>query len=407
MIDKLKVVWICHISNKEIQEILKPSKKIIEMAPWIFSLIKVLENQENIELHIISQHEYISGYRKFCLRGIYYHFFNAGIPVWGRHWPGILKLDYWLDFAYNKFKVKKIVEKIKPDIIHLQGAENAYYSSTIFQFKDKYPLLITLQGFLHKVADENSSYQIKKKVDCELSIYQNFNHFGVRTIDMGEVVKEFNPNAILHWHGYGINISMPKISIKNKKKYDLVFFAMITKIKGIEDFLKIVEIIKNRNGSVSALIIGLATPNYLKYLKDMVIELDIKENVTWTGFLPEQSDVHKAALQAKVCVLPVQYDMIPGTIVESMFLKIPVVTYNVGSIPEVNIKEDVISIVEKGNIESMAEAILKLLDDKNLYIRRAEKAYNRIIEMSAIDNVFPDLMKAYRDVITDFNDLHS
>jgi len=401
-VDKLKVIWICHFSNSEIQEKLKPFKRINEFAPWITSLIKVIEEEENIELNVISPHEYISGYKKFTLRGIIYHFFNAHIPIWGRHWPGFLKIDDWTNYLFNKIIVHRIVNKIKPDIIHLHGAENAYYSSTINQFKDKYPILITLQGFLHKVIDQNSSIQLKKRARCEFKIYKSFMHFGIRSVEMGKVIQSLNPNAILHWHGYGIKISSPVIKTNILKKYDLVYFARITKIKGIEDFLKVVSLLKQEINNISAIIIGPSSPDYLLYLKNLASNLFITENIKWIGFLPTQLEVHKAALQARISVLPVKYDMIPGTIVESMYLKIPVVTYNVGSIPEVNAKEKVIMVVEKDDIRGMVDAIKSLLYDENLYHSLANKAYQRIIEMIDYDNVKNDLLQAYNSVIDDY-----
>jgi glycosyltransferase involved in cell wall biosynthesis len=400
---KIKVVWICHFSNQEIQNILKPLKKIGEMAPWIPSLAKIFEDQDIIELNIISPHEYISKYKQVKLRGIHYHFFNAHIPLWGRHWPGILKIDDWTDFRLNKFIVKKIVKKIKPDIIHLQGAENAYYSSTIFQFKNEYPILITLQGFLHKVSSTNPNKQIKKKIECELNIYKTFKHFGYRTTTMGQVVKEINPDIVLHKHGYGIKVSVNNINTVNYKKYDLVFFAAITRIKGIEDLFKAISLLKINKSDIKALIIGKANNDYLIMLKELTNSLGIENNITWAGFLPTQQDVHNAALDAKICVLPVQYYMIPGTIIESMLLKIPVVSYNVGSIHEINEKEEVIALVEKDNIAGLVEAISRLLNDEELYRERAEKGYIRAIEILDNNNVLDDLLLAYNDVIEDFN----
>jgi glycosyltransferase involved in cell wall biosynthesis len=403
---RLKVAWICHFTDKEVQDILKPWKRIREMAPWIPSLAKVLENQEAIELHIVSPHEYLSGYKQFTLRGVHYHFFNAHIPFWGRHWPGFFKFDYWSDFTYNKFKVKRIIRKINPDILHLQGAENAYYSSTIFQFKDKYPILVTLQGFLHKLADKNSSMQVRRRIECELKIYNTFQHFGIRTETMGKVVQSINSNAVPHWHGYGIKIALPEKKITTEKKYDLVFFARISQSKGIEDLLRAVSLLKNQKEDISLLVMGSVSSDYLAKLKELCRTLGIENNITWAGFLPTQADVHEAVSEAKITVLPAHYDMIPGTIIESMLLKIPVVAYNVGSIHELNNKEEVISLVNKDDIAGLAEAIMLLLKDEKLYEERAEKGYKRVVEMLDNSNVFADLLKAYREVIADFINPH-
>jgi glycosyltransferase involved in cell wall biosynthesis len=151
------------------------------------------------------------------------------------------------------------------------------------------------------------------------------------------------------------------------------------------------------------LIIGASSKDYQAKLNDYCRTLGIEKNIIWAGFLSSQAEVHEAASEAKICVLPVQYDMIPGTIIESMMLKIPVVAYNVGSIHELNEKGEVISLVDKDNIDGLVEAIMILLKDERLYEERAEKGFKRVVEMSDIGNVLGDLIKAYREVIADFN----
>jgi len=394
----LKIVWLCHFSNQEIQDILNPRKRIGEMAPWITALSRLFEGNEEIELHIVSPYEYINGYKQFSNRGIHYHFFNAHIPFWGRHWPGIFKFDYWSDFTFSKLKVKRIINKIDPDIVHLHGAENAYYSSSILQFKYKYPVLITVQGFISLTSDKES-YQLKKRREYEQKILKTFKHIGYRTQTMGRDIKKFNPHAVLHWQNYPIN----EIKLFNsEKKYDVVFFARVTKEKGIEDLLKAISITKRDKPDISLCIIGGANEKYLNYLKNITIELDISENVYWAGFLPEQTDVHKLACTARISVLPPYSEIISGTIIESLFLKLPVVAYNVGSIHEVNEKEEIISLVSKGNVEGLAQTILGLLKDENMRTEKAENGYKRAKVMFDNSKIFVDLLNAYREVINDF-----
>jgi hypothetical protein len=99
---KLKILWMCYFSNSKIQEIIKPFKPVREFSPWMRSMIHLFENDKKIELHIVSQHEWINRNKNFNRNGISYHFFNSGIPFIGRHWPGFFKLDSWTDFLIPK-----------------------------------------------------------------------------------------------------------------------------------------------------------------------------------------------------------------------------------------------------------------------------------------------------------------
>jgi glycosyltransferase involved in cell wall biosynthesis len=393
--NKLKVAWLCYFTNKEVQDMLKPRKRVNDIAPWISSMITLFENDPEVELHVVSEHRWISGIKHFESKGVHYHFYNRGIPMIGRHWPGFFRFDMFSDYFFLKRTVANIIHGINPDIIHLQGAENEFCIA-ITQFHNKYPVLTTIQGFIHKSNDV--SKVAKRRMQKELEILRLFNHYGYRTKTMGEDVKAINPNAVLHWHQY----PMKEIAtIETKKKYDLAFFARICKDKGIEDLLKAVAIIKKDKPDISLCVIGGG--NYTQF-EHMANDLGLKENVTWAGFLPSQEEVHKLAGSARVSVLPTYHDIISGTIIESLFLKLPVVAYNVGSIHEVNEKEEIISLVEKLNVEGLAKAILELLNDDKLRMERADKGYRRALKMfsAANEEIRDELMTAYEDVRNDF-----
>lgn len=397
---KLVVALICHFTNKEIQSILKPWKKIPEMAPWIPFLISVFENSKQVELHVISPHEYIWHDKSFRLRNITYHFFNAHIPFYGRHYPMFFKFDVLTNFVFNKFKVNRIVSKIKPDILHLFGAENAYYSSAIFQFFNRFPVVITVQGFIFKTTMEISKV-IKKRILLERQIIQTFTHYITTTETMGEDILKLNPKAQTYL--LKLPLKVPNI-IDSAKEYDVVFFARICKDKGIVDLLKAIALLIRQRPDISLCAIGGGNTDEFMQLAN---DLGIAKNITWSGFLPTQKDVHKLALKAKISVLPTHHDIISGTIVESLFLKLPVVAYDVGSIHEVNKNEEIISLVEKGNIAMLAEKISYLLDHEEIREQKAEQGYHRAHEMFDVpdEKIISDLLKAYHRIVQDFNNL--
>lgn len=394
----MKVAWICNFSNAEIQSIVHPGLISNEYAPWITQLAKLFESEMDIELHIISPHEDILGYKHLNLRNIQYHFFNPKIKF--RRWSLLDLFDFnlRLGYIYNKYVIRTFINKIKPDIIHLHGAENAYYSSSIFQFKNNYPVFITIQGFISHSA-EIGNYNTKKRIEIETRILKTFNHFGYRTHQMAEDIRVFNPEAILHWHHYPIAKPEP---IETAKVYDIVFFARLCRDKGIEDLLEVISLIKKDNPDIRACIIGGNFDKYLTYLKNKASQLGILHNVDWTGHLPTQKDVHKMASKAKLCVLPTYHDIISGTIIESLFLKLPVVAYNVGSIHEVNDNCDIISLVPKGDIISLAKEIMRLLLNPEILNFKSEKGYSRALEMFDNSLIVNDLIESYKSVIHEF-----
>jgi len=394
---KMVVALICHFSNNEIQNIIQPWKIIPEFAPWIPQLLKIFENNNDVELHVISPHKFIYKDKSFQLRNINYYFFNAHIPFWGRHWPGFFKLDFWSDFLLNKFKVYYRIKRIKPNIIHLFGIENAYYSSSILQFKEKYPIAITIQGF-NLMTYESINYQLKKSIKIESKILTTFNSYITNTETVGHDISTYNKNAKIYQTNFPIKFPQ---SLNVKKKFDLVFFARVCKNKGIEDLLKAVSIIKKEYSDISLCVIGGGKMDEWITLAN---ELNISNNVKWIGFLPTQNDVHQMASEARISVLPTYHDIISGTIIESLFLKIPVVAYNVGSIHEINKKEVIVTLVEKFDISGLAKSILMLLNNPKLCQEIGELGYIRANEMFNPGNnkIKIDILKAYTDIINDF-----
>lgn len=391
--ENIKVAWICNFSNAEIQSISHPGFTTNEYAPWITNLAELFENEKSVELHIIAPNKHMAGYKQFTLRNIHYHLFNSNIYLFGYSILDLFNLNIRIKYLFNKAFIRHIIKNIKPCVIHLHGAENPHYSSSIFQFRNKYPVLITIQGFISQ-SIEKPDICTRTRIEVEKRILSTFKHFGYRTKKMGEDIRSFNPHAILHWHLYPTKIK----PIETKKVFDIVFFARVCKDKGMDDLLKALSIIKRKKPNVKLCVIGANSPFY----QDMADQLGISDNIYWAGFLPTQADVHKMASAAKISVLPTYHDIIPGTIIESMFLKLPVVAYDVGSIHEVNKSKHIISLVAKGDIPELADTILNLLKDEAALEIKAEKTYRRILEIADYSNTPGDLLDAYKEVIHEF-----
>lgn len=376
MSEKLKVVWLCHLSSKELNDTLRPWKRIPEYAAWISSCIKAVEENPCFELHIVAPFFYIGHTHNFEIRGIHYHFYNPFLPLIGH--PGLsLKGKNWFeytDFKKTKRIVSRIINKINPDIIHLYGAENPYYSAAIIPLTECYPTILTIQGFISHTK-QSITPRRAKRIEIERQVIQCVPICFCRSKAQANSVFEINRKMVIQPCQF-CSYELRYDDIPKEKKYDIVFFASITKDKGIVDLLKAVAIIKREKTDVSVCVIGGG--NYEQYV-EMGKELGIDDNIIWTGFLPSRKDVHYMAAQCKISVLPTYNDMYPGTIIESMFLGIPVVSYNVDSNPEINDKYEAIRLVEVGNIESLAESIYTLLIDdsqrQHLEVMGKKRAY--------------------------------
>jgi glycosyltransferase involved in cell wall biosynthesis len=86
-----------------------------------------------------------------------------------------------------------------------------------------------------------------------------------------------------------------------------------------------------------------------------------------------------------------------------MFLKTAVVSYSVGGIPEINRYEEVVKLVEPGNISQLTDEIYQLLLNDRERELLAEKAYQRAKDMFVTKNITTDLINIYHNILTNNN----
>ena len=90
------------------------------------------------------------------------------------------------------------------------------------------------------------------------------------------------------------------------------------------------------------------------------------DNVTFTGELPTHEDVLENVATARVALLPIKIDFIPGTIREASALGLPIVTSITDGTPLLNEKRNCVLLSEGGDHVSMAENMINLLDNPDL-----------------------------------------
>lgn len=390
-----KVVWLCHFANEEINNYFGTNTK--EFAPWMSELIKLFENNEIIELHIVAPNVFNNKNHSFTLGGIHYHFFKFS-PFWfDFRYFEIYRIGYFTGFYHSSKYATKIIEDINPDLIHLHGAENPYYSSVILKYFSQYPCFTTIQGFAKNTKKRKFVFNYFRKRRCaiENTIIEKSKYIGVRTDEMAEELKSINPNAKLCWHNYPINIPVLKDYESNEKEYDIAFYARVCQDKGIEDLLVALQLIKYKLKTITLVIIGFGSPGYIQHLKQKVKDLNLSENVTFAGFQQKQEDAYKILSACKLYVLPTYHDIIPGTLIEAMFLMIPSITYSVGGIPSLNKEREAVVLVEKGNIEQLADSITQVLVNKAYATTLSENGYLAVATRFNNDLICPELIKFY------------
>lgn len=369
---KIKIAWICYYCDPEIQSKLPLWKLRYEHASYIPTLLRGFEDKNDIEIHVISPQDYLKRSTHLIIRNIHYHFIPYGIPFLHRHWPAIFRFDVFSNFYFFRKKVRRTIKEIQPDIINLMGAENAAYSSSILDYRNKYPILIVIQGFISQMKDVlKLTYYERKRISVEETIMQSFKYYAGEQ-DSSTYISNYNPNHKFFRVYFPIDESIIPNPYTSNWQYDCVFFGRLSVEKGVADFIKIIAEIKQKKPDVKGCIIGGGDQRpYISLAK----ELNCLSNIEFTGFINTQEEVFKYVSASKIFLATPYFERLSSTIREAMFLKVPIIAYATGGIPYINEFDENIYLVKTGDYKKVATKAIVLLENEMLRSQLAEKAF--------------------------------
>jgi len=289
--NKLKIVWICGFSNEHIRSELnlvanpfivklrklfgKADKHFYsDFGAWITALIEEFKKMPDVELHIITGHNGMKRlYQEFSIEGIHYHIFKQDLPF--IHY--LPKNRYCLGLnpkilAARHF-TNKFIQKIKPDIVHLYGAEGIVKSIPALDVKNV-PVLVALQTVY---SDPQLSAFIKPnklRLKTEIRVHQRMKYFGTGSPYYRDIVLSRNPKAYIF--RFVFPTLRPKTISNARKKYDFVFYATtLSEVKGAPDSIEALAVVKKHKNDVSLNLVGNATNEMMNKLKKLVNSLGL------------------------------------------------------------------------------------------------------------------------------------
>lgn len=445
MTDKIKVAWICHFVNEIVNnkielkfcftekllrfflhKQLKPDNPA-DFGIWNTNAIKEFEKIQDVELHVISPYPYLGSIKKeFCHNNIYYHLFtdenkslyNNFLSKIGRH-----KFVNYSPFKFlirrmhknkdvcffkNRQVIFQIINKIRPDIVNLIGAENPYYSLALLDIPENIPTVVQLQtlmndpDFLNNYPISKDSYQFRANI--ERQILKKANYIGTNSKKYRKIIiNNINDKTIF------INTKLPlteKINAtidKNEKKFDFVYFSLNIN-KAADLALEAFGIAYSKDPSIKLDIIGSCDLDYKKKLDYIIEYYDMKKAITFEGKLQTHEDVINQIRKARFALLPLRIDLTSGTIREAMANGLPVLTTDTGELgtQKLNLVRQNVLISNIGDHQALADNMLKLMTDESLAESLSKNAYQTTLERKSNEEVIRNNVVIYRACINNF-----
>ncbi|EOZ1713855.1 glycosyltransferase [Yersinia enterocolitica] len=308
-----------------------------------------------------------------------------------------LKLDK-TPFSLFKglFKVKKIIKKFKPDIVH-SHMFHANLFARVLRIFTKIPTLIctahntnegsSLRMLAYKYTDKLASLSTNVSQDA----VDSFIRKGASSAGRMIVVSN------------GIDTSQFDFSVddRNVKRSELGIFddtpmllsvGRLTEAKDYPNLLTAFSLlIKDNSFQHSPRLFIVGTGHLDGYLKNMSKEFGIDKYVT---FLGQRDDIRQLMCAADIFVLSSEWEGFPLVITEAMACKKVIVATNAGGITEA--LGDCGSIVPIKDPNSLSQAInkmIKLSDNQKEIL--GNKARERIIQTNSIETIIERWLSIY------------
>lgn len=290
-------------------------------------------------------------------------------------------------------KIKKIINEIKPDIIHAHYASSYGLLASLINYK---PIIVSVWGsdvydfpkksFLHKKIIE---FNLKKS-DCILSTSE---------IMKKETEKYTDEKIIVTPFGVDIDKFKPD---KIDKNDDIVIGSIksLEEKYGIKYLISAFKIVKEKNPSKNLKLVIAGKGSQLEELQKLCEELEIKDSVSFMGYI-SQDKVVTTFQGFDIAVFPSTLDSESFGVaaVEAQACAIPVVVSDVDGLLESTVPNITSLVAKRKSYEDLAEKIDILVKNEELRREMGIKGRENVINKYNIKNNFNIINEVYKSFI--------
>ncbi|MDL1913103.1 MAG: N-acetyl-alpha-D-glucosaminyl L-malate synthase BshA [Bergeyella sp.] len=295
-----------------------------------------------------------------------------------RHWLDLLHAHYAVPYAYAAFTAKQMLKEEKKDV----------------------PLVTTLHGTDITLVGQHPSY----KSAVEFSINKSDSITAVSESLKAETLQIFSiKKNITVIHNFTDNrISDFSISACERKRFATAeekILIHVSNLRPVKRIDKVLEIFRNVNKKLPATLIIIGEgPDTEK------INQFLEENpklINKIHLLGKVTDPSKILYVADLFLLPSEQESFGLAALEAMAASTPIVSSNVGGIPEINLQGVTGYLVEVDNVEEMSNYAIKILQDEDLLKKMKQKAKDHALNFD-IQKIIPLYENLYKETLDNF-----
>lgn len=317
---------------------------------------------------------------------------------------------YVTRFPY--FEIKKIINDLKPDIIHAQDPVAVSLSALLIGRHRRIPIIATNHFSLEYVVSYLPFFKlIHPFILFLLSTYLGFFYnrckvltFPTQTIANSFKAKHLKAKAKVISNGVDLSRFMPYYGGRDavKEKYHIPLNdSVILSVGRLDQDKKIDILIKAFTQSALSqchLVIcgaGIQKENLIRLSRDLGVE----KRVSFVGSIAhESSDLPKIYQMATVFVNPCPIETQGVAVLEAEATGLPIVAANSGALPELVKDGRNGFLFAPNNIEALSNKLIKILSNTKM-LDRMGKSSLEIVESQIVDNTYREFEKLYKEII--------
>jgi N-acetyl-alpha-D-glucosaminyl L-malate synthase BshA len=289
-----------------------------------------------------------------------------------------------------------IIENESLDVLHVHYAlphtTSAYLACQILGDRGaKVPIVTTLHGTDITLVGRDPSY--KRIVDFSLN--QSDGITAVSEYLKAETIRQFDihqdveviPNFIDLERFARVPNPVLRHELAPEGEPLLMHVSNFRKVKRVVVLVEMMAKLLEKGGTAKLIMVGDG-PERLK-AESLAKELGVLRHIR---FLGKQEQVEQLLSMSDVFLLPSGSETFGLAALEAMACGVPVVSTNIGGLPEVNVHGETGYLVELDDAEAMADYTLKILRDAALKQRLSDNARARaeVFEQSKVVQVYEE-----------------
>jgi len=305
-------------------------------------------------------------------------------------------------YIYNVYKLKKIINVIKPDIIHVIGIKPIILFSLLSPiFKNKVKIIYSFAGLGIIFSSKNLILKILSKlIKFQLNFLNDRKIIYIfqKNYDVDRIFnnKKVYDNKIIIIPGSGVDLKNIRYINYQKsfRKKIIIFVSRIKKSKGIYDFINYVSEINKSEHSYEFRVAGKFDSTIMNsYFKDKILSLFIKHNIKYDG---QQNDIYNYLSNSSLLIFPSNYgEGIPKILLEAIAVGLPIISEDIPGISNIVVDNYNGYKINFKNIHKVIKFTNKIFSSKNNYKNFSEYSI-KLSKKYDVEDVVNKHLKIYQ-----------